>query len=788
MKKIDRATQKQSLKPLALAVALALSVPGAALAEPWEVPLNRYADMSRYDSNYVELGAGYNDNDSYKFGEFTGLYKQGAFLIGNANLRQHLDNTGRYLNAFGYNLGLPERSIGAEYGRQGSYWVNAGWDQITRYQFNDTQFIHSGIGGSTLTLPAGCGGFAQPPTATAGQLTNCLQTHDIKQERDIYRLGGGFYLGGWKFAINYRQDERDGNKLIGAVMGNSGGNPRSMILPYDLNDSTKQVEATASWAKKDVQAQISFWYSKYEDNANSLTWQNPYTNAWGAGNPATAAFPTGYGRLGLMPNNDFWQLKGTAGWNLTPSSRLSGTLAYSISRQNDSFLKYTINDGEAPGTTLSVPTALPRDSLDGEIKNTLLDVNYLTRLFRDLSLKVNYHYNKHQNDTPSAWYSYVGGDTTDQTAIPPGTDPNTIASSRVRMNVPTGTEENRLTLDGTYRFGMRTQLRGWYQYKRINYEEAADEFRSDTTDNEIGGELRRIMSESFTGALRAAFTQRRGSDFSQQRPYEASYTDAQTVGNSTIDNLPTTRQFFVADYDKSLVRANGNFSVSENVSLGARADYYTMKFKGPDCGGPNDQVGAPYVPMPAECQGRQKGEGQTYTLDASATLAYPWSMFAFYTYEEFKTDQTSRSWNTGGGVAQAINTAFDWNASIKSSDNTFGLGLNYRPDSKKYDFGAQYVYSDGTGSYTLGGPAVPPTALPVPDTKSKLNSFQLYGKYRYSKNIAIRVNYWYQKLETNDWAFDNATATSSNNVVLTGQQSPNYTNNVIGVTFAYTGF
>ena len=62
-----------SLKPLVSAVALALATPGVALAEPMlQVPLTTGADMTRYDSNYVELGWGYNSNSSYKFGEFTG--------------------------------------------------------------------------------------------------------------------------------------------------------------------------------------------------------------------------------------------------------------------------------------------------------------------------------------------------------------------------------------------------------------------------------------------------------------------------------------------------------------------------------------------------------------------------------------------------------------------------------------------------------------------------------------------------------------------------------------------
>jgi len=107
MRKIDHATKRASLKPLVIAVALALSTPGVLFAEPWlQVPLTRGADMTRYDSNYVEIGGAYNTTDDFNFGEFSGLYDNGGSVIGNANVRKRLNEDEPYnLNAFGYNLG-----------------------------------------------------------------------------------------------------------------------------------------------------------------------------------------------------------------------------------------------------------------------------------------------------------------------------------------------------------------------------------------------------------------------------------------------------------------------------------------------------------------------------------------------------------------------------------------------------------------------------------------------------------------------------------------------------------
>lgn len=782
MGKTDRARTRLTIKPLAAAVAVALAAPGAALAEPMlQVPLYRGADMSRYDENNVEVGLGFSTENSFKFGEFNGIDDQGAFLIGNFNMRNRLGDDGRYLNAFGSNIGLDARKLGVEYGRQGSYWMSAGYDMLTRYQFSDTQFIHQGLGGSVLTLPAGFAGIGQPPASAAG-INPFLRTYEIKQERDIFRAGGGFNLGrGWDIDVSYRQDNRDGTKLIGAVMGNSGGNPRAAILPYDLNDRTQQVEAVLSWKSKEAQANFSYWYSKYDNDVGSLTWQNPYNII--AGWVGNSGFATGYGRLGLMPSNDFHQFSATGAWNFAPKQRLTGTLSYSMMRQNEAFLPYTINDGTAPGTTLTVPNALPRSSLDGKIDNTLLDVSYFTRAWAKTTLRANYHYLKHKNKTPTSLYAYVGGDTTNQDPVVS----DAVNSARLRYNVAESTTEHRFKLDGDYEIMRRTLLRGFYQYKYISYEDSADVLRTSTTDNMLGAELRRVMSEMFTGSVRYAHDRRTGSDYSLTRAYRATYTTGTTTANPIPDNVPTVRHFFLADYDKDTIRATATITPMERVTVDFRADWYKVKYKGPDCGGPNDQVLAPANTYPAECLGRTQGDGSSYTIDGSFMPAEGWNAFAFYTYSQFATDQVSRSWSGAAPIQSTLATR-DWTASLKYTDNTVGLGVRYQPADKKFDAGAQYVYNDGRGKYGLGAGSALAVPLPVPDTRAKLHTFQLFAKYRYSKNIALRFNYWYEKYRSNDWAFDGATPTSSNNVILTGHQSPQYDAHIFGVSIAYTNW
>src|SRR5205085_2385562 len=81
----------------------------------------------------IEVGAGYVSDDSAKFGEYNGLNKQGPFAIGGFDIRggDAYDSPGtvRY-RAFGLNLGLENRTLGAEIASQGSYRFRYTYDEL----------------------------------------------------------------------------------------------------------------------------------------------------------------------------------------------------------------------------------------------------------------------------------------------------------------------------------------------------------------------------------------------------------------------------------------------------------------------------------------------------------------------------------------------------------------------------------------------------------------------------------------------------------------------------------
>jgi MtrB/PioB family decaheme-associated outer membrane protein len=803
MKTIDRSRKALSMKPLAMAVAMAVAGPGAALGEElYQVPLYGNADMTRWNSNYVEIGGMYTGIDGstkYKFGEWTGLTGDGFYGVLNGNVLKRFGDDATYVRGNAYNVGygdshaLPMK-IDVGGGTQGRWWIDGGFQSIDRYQFDTTRFIHTNLGSNNLGLPAGftgiTAGTSQPPS-NAAAVNPFLRNYDIEQKRDIWKLAGGFFLGPqWNFTVNYRQDNQSGDKLIGAVIGNGGGNPRAAIVPYPLDQKTQQIEAMLQWAGTQGQFQLSYWWSKFKNDNDSLTWANPFATIAGW-QGTVGSFPANVatlGRLGLMPDNTFNQIQATGAWNFTPAMRLTGTFAYSIASQDQSYLPYTVNPGITGAGAGGALAPLPRGSLDGEIKNTLFNLNYNWRIMPKLNLRAAYQYSHNDNKTPEATYLYVGGDSLNQPALNSG-------APQQRTNLPPGLKQNRFKAEADYEVWNRTILRGWYQYQKLDYEAAADELRADTYTNTVGAELRRVASEYVTGAVKYIWSQRRGSDFNQNRPFAASY-DPAYVTAQRFDNLPTLRQYYVANYDQNLLRAHFDISPGGPFEFQIVGDYIKREYKGPDCGGSNDQAAlttptqVTTARFPSQCQGLQSATGYSVTLDGQWHITEAWNAYAFWTGGVMEDDQAGRNYS-GNPLAtkwaQSTDPTRNWNVTQRMLDSTLGIGLRFAPDSKRWDAGAQFLLNNGTTQTSLTqGQAL--TSAPVPDARALMTSFQLFGKYQLSKNVLLRGNYWYQRLGTNDWAFDNASATSSNNVLLTGQQSPNYNANVFFVSVAYTGW
>jgi MtrB/PioB family decaheme-associated outer membrane protein len=717
--------------------------------------LFRDADMSRWSENYVELGLGVNSSDSYRFGGFTGLTDKGGFPIAGFNwLTRDAGNDAQYWRVYGSTLGLDSRKLQAEGGVQGRWGASFNFDQIRKSQTDTASFIHNGLGTSNLTLTGGAGVLAAGGiVGNEATINPLLKRFNIEQGREIVRVGlNGMAPSDWDWKVNYREDRRDGTRLTGLPVNATG---RSMIVPYQIDDRTSQVEAILSYNTKVTQFSLGYNYSRFHNNLSSFTVANPFN----AGEALE--------RMSLAPSNDYHQVNANGGYNFSKATRLTSRFSYSVSRQNEAFLPYSAN--LAVGAAGNVT---PRASLDGKVVKTLLDIALTAKPIDKLNLKLAYQYHNSDNRTPVDNYTSISRDRANAGVL----------SNNQRRNAPLSTLEHTFGIDGDYKIAPKTILRAGlerksvkYSMKDARYENVAD--RDYTNTDKLSLELRRPISTDFLGSVGYTYTQRRGSEYDKNSYFRNTYWNP---GATTLTNHPSVRQFLYQDFNEDRVRASGNWTVSETVSVQAGADTYRKRAKGTNCSTILDPVtAAAFVgTLPDACLGRTLAEGTNVNLDLQWQPEENLTTFAFASIGETGTTQKGRQGTT------STNQALEWTADLINRDHTLGLGLKWQPEHYAgWDLGGTYVFNNGEGKANIStgtGIAIPQTSMP--DNWSRLHTLQLFAKWDYSKQVTWRFNYLFENLKSADWAYDNLSNASNASVLLTGQSAPRSNNHVFGVS------
>jgi MtrB/PioB family decaheme-associated outer membrane protein len=407
----------------------------------------------------VELGVGAVSDESAKFGDYTGLNKQGAYGIAGGDAYYRNDD-GLYGKATASDLGLDTRRINAEGGREGSYSLRLGYSEIPRH-FSDTAVTpFVGAGSAVQTLPAGF------PAATTGDMPQgAFTATDIGYKRSRLEAGASFYTGdNWTSQISVKHDTRDGTRL---TSGSFYSTSSQLVAPVD--EVTDQIEASTSYSAKNWQLTLSYYGSIFHNSNDSLTWANPF-------NPVVPGATTG--QLALAPDNQFHQLLASGTYKLLPNLRLSADVAVGQMTQNESFVPITQNASLAA----TLP-ALPASSLDGKV-NTYNDSFRLAYApFDSLRVNASYTHNGHDNRTASLDYPAVSTDM--------------FVWNGVRANQPFSYKQDLYKINADYRGPSWFKGSGGFDEndRMYTYQDVATT-REGTVWGRVGAQMQDILSVS----------------------------------------------------------------------------------------------------------------------------------------------------------------------------------------------------------------------------------------------------------------------------------------------------
>jgi len=338
-------------------------------------------------SGSVLIGGGYISDDFFEFGNYRGLEDQGGFAALGADLI-YRGSDAHYVDIYGDRLGLDSRTLRIEGGKQGSYRLSLGWDEINYLREDDARSPFLGAGSSNQILPADW--ILAGTTGGMTALEENLRSVNIGSDRNILNLGIEF--GGkspWRYRADFERISREGNPIRGASFIF-----RAAELAAPLDYTTTKLDAGIAYVKDRWQLEASYNLSHFDNDNQALFWENPFTGIFGAQ----------LGQLAEAPDNQFHQVMLSGSWNQSRYLTVAGQVAIGRMEQDEPLLQPTVNPNlTSPG--------LPRTSFDGEVDTRIANFRATSNITRDLRARFQFRYDERDNDSSRDPFTQVITDT-----------------------------------------------------------------------------------------------------------------------------------------------------------------------------------------------------------------------------------------------------------------------------------------------------------------------------------------------------------------------------------------
>jgi MtrB/PioB family decaheme-associated outer membrane protein len=590
-----------------------LTAAGAASAE--EADTSRWKCEScpypKGTSGSVDVGVGDVTQDSAKFGDYTGLQRKGPYLdLGGTASRRGDD--GYYADLTATDLGLDSRRLVGQAGREGLYSLRVGYAEIPRHLTDGAATPFLGSGGGVLTLPAG---FPAGSTATM-PLASTLQPIELGYKYKRFDLGGSLIAGqDWGIRVSFRHDARDGTK---PTSGSFFSTVSQFAAP--VNQTTDQLEVSAAYSTRRLQATLGYQLSTFRNDNEGVAWANPFF-------PVTAGATSG--QLALAPGNQFQQVVGSAGYDITPTIRVSGDFAVGRMTQDAAYLAPTLNAVLAP----TVP-ALPVQSLGGRADTFNGGFKITAAPLEGLRLIASYARDRRDNRTPIQSYQAVVTDM--------------FVDATPRSNTPFSFTQDRFKLGADYRGPGSLRWSGGAEQdnRQRSYQEVVT-----TRETLLWGRVVGQPRDDLSLSLKLAH----------------SWRDNSVYGTSVwfgFAENPLLRKFYLADRLRDSAEGRAEFTVNEKVSLALSATYA------------NDDYNHSAV-------GLTSARSWNLGADLSYAISEQTQVHAYAQGEWIRSRQS-------GSEAFSIP---DWTGETKDSFDVLGVGLRHAAIPNKLDIGADLTIS-----------------------------------------------------------------------------------------------
>ncbi|WP_028768212.1 MtrB/PioB family decaheme-associated outer membrane protein [Shewanella fidelis] len=458
----------------------------------------------------ISINAAYNDADDIHFGNTTGTDKDGLVAGVDADLINK-SKSGYQTTFVADKLGYDAGSARLETGRVGQYKIGLGYRGLAHYDTNSALSPYANAGDS-LTLPANWQTGAV--TAQMPTLFDDAKQVALSSQRDRFLVDANYTGGFYQADISYQHEKRQGKR---SFSGNFLTN--SAMLAQPIDDSTDEFNAKLYFNGPGWLIGIDSSFSQYNNDHDSLIWQNAFTPTFGAAYTGQSA---------VAPDNKAYRI-GTNAQISGNGHQVLMHLGMASFTQDDAFLPATIN-GPSP--------ALPTTNLDGKVDTTDMRLKYTSRPLRQLAIRASYDYSDRDNKTAIKPFpqvvtdSYYAG-----TAMNPEYD-------RTRQQAKIGAK---------YRFSRAIYLDTEYQYDHNDY---SDLDRDRLRENGLSAKVNYKISSAWSAWLKAEFSDRTGSTYDP-------------VSSTNSQSNPYLRKSYLADREREQYQVNVSYNTNSAFSASA---------------------------------------------------------------------------------------------------------------------------------------------------------------------------------------------------------------------------
>ncbi len=653
-----------------------------------------------------------------------------------------------YLRGLGSKVSRDDQSFDLTFGKYGELTVNFTWDEIPHFFSTGSRLLLTPAGNSTFVFNnVGDRQFftnndpTSPPAAqdvgdaaTSGLMRQLvsnapfidLRLHRQRAKGDIlYTLYPTIDLK-WNFRFHIDNEDKNGNRALSTgvyerrPVAGLGDTYRvlGIELPEPIDNHTTQVGFSTDLSGDGWVVNLGYEYVDFTNDASFLRWQNPFNNtdeiAVSGNNLNRGRFAES--QIQLVPDNHSHSITGSGTISLPFNTQFTGNLSSTWIFQNDQFLPYTLNTAilatSVPGSPQAATLALPRSSLDGEVRTLAQSYALTNRAIKDTTLNLFYRYYDYDNQSPSILFPGYAA------AADSFWRPNFDDPAFPIVSVPKSYTKQNAGLDASWHALRTLTLKAGYEYERWD----RDNRETDATNEHIAKVALDFKPLSW---LLARASYRYG-----DREFEGKY-----VSGLEFSRL---RKFDQANRTRNLAEAMIQVTPIEVLSVSGTFRYLNDDFDDSDFG-------------------VKRQHEYSLGVDVNYTPLQWMTLYGFYVHEfgKFQMSNISKTGSSNFNVANA------WDSSSDDRTQSLGVGLNTTLIPNRLTLNLGYNYSLAKGKILTTNPNTIEAnfrsgaqAFPFPDTKSELHNLKAVLTYALNKNISVGARYTFEEYRLNDFAWD----------------------------------